>query len=48
MWHLSPSLTYSSRKFPHEFATSRERKQVILHKMDLNPWLRIQSIPKKK
>lgn len=43
--HGSPGRT---RKFPHEFTTWRERKQVILHKMNLNTRLRIQGFLKKK
>lgn len=47
MRHPSPSLTYSTTKFPHDFSTWRERKQAILHKMNLNTWLRVQGFLQK-
>lgn len=46
--HLGPSLTCRTRKFPQVFTTWRERKQVILHQMNLNEWMRIQGFAKKK
>lgn len=48
MQHLAPSLTCRTRKFPQVFTTWRERKQVILHQMNLNAWLCIQGFSKKK
>lgn len=47
MRHLAPSLTCRTRKFPQEFTTWRERKQVILHQMNLNTWVRIQDFSTK-
>lgn len=45
--HPAPLLADTARKFPHEFTTWRERKQVILHKMNLNTWLCIQGFLQK-